>query len=135
MNLFSKENLMGAASLGVGAAAAKIVQKKVLPKVLGPTTPAYVSDLAPVAVGLVLPSVIKGRFAQGVGDGMIAVGVGALVEGLLTKMGNKPMGEVFLGEMDDAGVLMGAAEQDGGFSDFSSDSLDTSPAFSGEMDF
>ena len=134
MNLFSKENLMGAASLGVGAAA-KIVQKKVLPKVLGPTTPAYVSDLAPVAVGLVLPSVIKGRFAQGVGDGMIAVGVGALVEGLLTKMGNKPLGEVFLGEMDDAGVLMGAAEQDGGFSDFSSDSLDTSPAFSGEMDF
>ena len=135
MNLFSKENLMGAASLGVGAAAAKIVQKKVLPKVLGPTTPSYVSDLAPVAVGLVLPSVIKGRFAQGVGDGMIAVGVGALVEGLLTKIGNKPMGEVFLGEMDDAGVLMGAAEQDGGFSDFSSDSLDTSPAFSGEMDF
>jgi hypothetical protein len=135
MNLFSKENLMGAASLGVGAAAAKVVQKKVLPKVLGPSTPAYVSDLAPVAVGLVLPSLIKGRFAQGVGDGMIAVGVGALVEGLLTKMGNKPMGEVLLGEMDDAGVLMGAAEQDGGFSDFSSDSLDTSAAFAGEMDF
>ena len=66
---------------------------------------------------------------------MIAVGVGALVEGLLTKMGNKPMGEVFLGEMDDAGVLMGAAEQDGGFSDFSSDALDTSAAFAGEMDF
>jgi hypothetical protein len=66
---------------------------------------------------------------------MIAVGVGALVEGLLTKMGNKPMGEVLLGEMDDAGVLMGAAEQDGGFSDFSSDSLDTSAAFAGEMDF
>ena len=101
---------------------------------LGPTTPAYVSDLAPVAVGLVLPSVIKGRFAQGVGDGMIAVGVGALVEGLLTKMGNKPMGEVLLGEMDDAGVLMGAAE-DGGFSDFSGDSFDTSSAFAGEMDF
>jgi hypothetical protein len=135
MNLFSKENLMGAASLGVGAAAAKVVQKKVLPKVLGPTTPAYVSDLAPVAVGLVLPSLIKGRFAQGVGDGMIAVGVGALVEGLLTKMGNKPMGEVLLGEMDDAGVLMGAAEQDGGFSDFSSDSFDSSAAFAGEMDF
>lgn len=135
MNLFSKENLMGAASLGVGAAAAKVVQKKVLPKVLGPSTPAYVSDLAPVAVGLVLPSLIKGRFAQGVGDGMIAVGVGALVEGLLNKVGAKPMGDVLLGEMDDAGVLMGAAEQDGGFSDFSSDSLDTSPAFSGEMDF
>ena len=134
MNLFSKENLMGAASLGVGAAAAKIVQKKVLPKVL-PTAPAYVSDLAPVAVGLVLPSLIKGRFAQGVGDGMIAVGVGALVEGLLTKIGNKPMGEVLLGEMDDAGVLMGAADQEGGFSDFSSDSLDTSSAFAGEMDF
>jgi hypothetical protein len=134
MNLFSKENLMGAASLGVGAAAAKIVQKKVLPQVL-PKAPAYVSDLAPVAVGLVLPSVIKGRFAQGVGDGMIAVGVGALVEGLLTKMGNKPMGEVLLGEMDDAGVLMGAAEQDGGFSDFSSDSFDSSAAFAGEMDF
>jgi hypothetical protein len=134
MNLFSKENLMGAASLGVGAAAAKIVQKKVLPKVLGPTTPTYVSDLAPVAVGLVLPSVIKGRFAQGVGDGMIAVGVGALVEGLLTKIGNKPMGEVVLGEMDDAGVLMGATD-DGGFSDFGSDSYDTSAAFAGEMDF
>jgi hypothetical protein len=134
MNLFSKENLMGAASLGVGAAAAKVVQKKVLPKVLGPTTPAYVSDLAPVAVGLVLPSLIKGRFAQGVGDGMIAVGVGALVEGLLMKVGNKPMGEVLLGEMDDAGVLMGAAE-DGGFSDFSGDSFDTSSAFAGEMDF
>lgn len=134
MNLFSKENLMGAASLGVGAAAAKVVQKKVLPKVLGPTTPAYVSDLAPVAVGLVLPSVIKGRFAQGVADGMIAVGVGALVEGLLTKIGNKPMGEVLLGEMDDAGVLMGATD-DGGFSDFSGDSYDTSAAFSGEMDF
>jgi hypothetical protein len=134
MNLFSKENLMGAASLGVGAAAAKVVQKKVLPKVLGPSTPAYVSDLAPVAVGLVLPSLIKGRFAQGVGDGMIAVGVGALVEGLLNKVGAKPMGEVLLGEMDDAGVLMGATD-DGGFSDFSGDSYDTSAAFSGEMDF
>ena len=135
MNLFSKENLLGAASLGVGAAAAKVVQKRVLPKVLGANTPAIVSDLAPVAVGLVLPSVIKGRFAQGVGDGMIAVGVGALVENLLNKAGGKTMGEVLLGQMDDAGVLMGAAEQDGGFSDFSSDSLDTSPAFSGEMDF
>jgi hypothetical protein len=134
MNLFSKENLMGAASLGVGAATAKIVQKKVLPKVLGPSTPAYVSDLAPVAIGLVLPSVIKGRFAQGVSDGMIATGVGALVEGLLMKVGNKPMGEVLLGQMDDAGVLMGAVE-DGGFSDFGSDSFDTSPAFAGEMDF
>ncbi len=133
MNLFSKENLMGAASLGVGAATAKIVQKKVLPQVL-PKAPTYVSDLAPVAVGLVLPSLIKGRFAQGVGDGMIAVGVGALVEGLLMKVGNKPMGEVLLGEMDDAGVLMGATD-DGGFSDFGSDSFDTSPAFSGEMDF
>lgn len=134
MNLFSKENLMGAASLGVGAATAKIVQKKVLPNVLGPSTPTYVSDLAPVAVGLVLPSVIKGRFAQGVGDGMIAVGVGALVEGLLTKVGGKPMGEVLLGQMDDAGVLMGATD-DGGFSDFSGDSYDTTPAFAGEMDF
>ena len=134
MNLFSKENLMGAASLGVGAAAAKVVQKKVLPKVLGANTPAYVTDLAPVAVGLVLPSVIKGRFAQGVGDGMIAVGVGALVEGLLNKVGGKPMGEVLLGQMDDAGVLMGATE-DGGFSDFSGDSYDTSAAFAGEMDF
>jgi hypothetical protein len=37
--------------------------------------------------------------------------------------------------MDDAGVLMGAAEQDGGFSDFSSDSFDSSAAFAGEMDF
>lgn len=135
MNLFSKENLMGAAALGVGAAAAKVVQKKVLPNLLkGPAIPTYVIDLAPVAVGLVLPSVIKGRFAQGVGDGMIAVGVGALVEGLLTKVGNKPMGEVLLGQMDDAGVLMGAVD-DGGFSDFSSDSQDTSAAFAGEMDF
>jgi hypothetical protein len=50
------------------------------------------------------------------------------------KVGNKPMGEVLLGEMDDAGVLMGAAE-DGGFSDFSGDSFDTSSAFAGEMDF
>ena len=134
MKIFDKDTLTGAVSLGAGAAAAKLVQAKVLPKVM-PTANKTITDLAPVAVGLVLPMVIKGRTGRGLADGMIAVGVGSIVEGLLSKAGVAgTMDPVLLGNVDDSSVLMGASE-DGGYSDFSSDSYDTSSAFAGEMDF
>jgi len=134
MKIFDKDTLTGAVSLGAGAAAAKLVQAKVLPKVM-PTANKTITDLAPVAVGLVLPMVVKGRMGRGLADGMIAVGVGSIVEGLLSKAGVAgTMDPVLLGNVDDSSVLMGASE-DGGYSDFSSDSYDTSSAFAGEMDF
>lgn len=142
-NLFSKDRLMEYGALGLGAATASIVTDKLVPqvgKMISPSKPlpAVVGQLTPVAVGILLPTLIKGTAVRNIGDGMIAVGVGSIVSGLLKTagIGEVLMGDVLMGETSYAEpVMMGAAEDSFGFNEFSSTSGDSTPSFAGEMDF
>lgn len=147
MNLFTKDRLMEYGALGLGAATASIVTDKLVPKVaamISPTKPLppIVGQLTPFAVGILLPTLIKGNNVRAIGDGMVAVSIGSVVSGLLKKagIGDVLMGDVLMGAADDTAfgadaTLMGAASDSFGFNDFSSNSGDSSPAFAGEMDF
>jgi hypothetical protein len=146
-NLFSKDRLMEYGALGLGAATASIVTDKLVPqvgKMISPAKPLppIVGQLTPLAVGILLPTLIKGTAVRNIGDGMIAVSVGGIVSGLLKKagIGDVLMGDVLMGAADDTAfgadaTLMGAASDGFGFSDFSSSSGDSTAAFAGEMDF
>ena len=132
MNLLSKEVLIGAASLGAGAVAAKVVQKKVLPMVKADISP-VVSNLATLVVGILTPTIVKGSVGTGLGAGMIAVSVAGLVDPYLAKAGitgydDTYMGDVLMGEVAGGDVLMGAT-------DFSAPSNDFTGAGAGEMDY
>jgi hypothetical protein len=136
MNLLSKETLIGAASLGAGAVAAKVVQEKVLKAAFNPVAiirdNEMVQNLITLGFGIFTPVVVKGPIGKGLGAGMIAVSVAGLVTPLLSKAGLAgvdSMGEVFMGEVDNSGVLMGAANM------FDSPSTDFTGGDSGEMDF
>ncbi len=135
MNLLSKETLIGAASLGAGAVAAKVVQTKLLPLV--PVTAinsnSNVQNLITLGVGIFTPTLVKGPIGKGLGAGMIAVSVAGLVSPFLEKAGiagtDGYSDNVFMGEVDNTGVLMGAANM------FESPSTDFTGADSGEMDY
>ena len=136
MNLLSKETLIGAASLGAGAVAAKVVQEKVLKAAFNPVAiirdNEMVQNLITLGFGIFTPVVVKGPIGKGLGAGMIAVSVAGLVTPLLSKAGLAgvdSMGEVFMGEVDNSGVLMGASDM------FSSPSDDFTSGDSGEMDY
>ena len=136
MNLLSKETLIGAASLGAGAVAAKVVQTKLLPlvPVAVVNSNENVKNLITLGLGIFTPVVVKGPVGKGLGAGMIAVSVAGLVSPLL-KNANLITGadgysdNVFMGEVDNSGVLMGAANI------FESPSTDFTGGDSGEMDF
>lgn len=133
MNLLSKEVLIGAAALGAGAIAAKVVQKKVIPMVLPTATP-IVSNLVTLVIGVLTPTIVKGAVGTGLGAGMIATSVAGLVDPYLVKAGLAGVGDyddTYLGDvlMGDTGdVLMGA-------SDFDAPSNDFTSAGAGEMDY
>jgi hypothetical protein len=136
MNLLSKETLIGAASLGAGAVAAKVVQKKLLPLIPVPIIKENenVKNLITLGIGIFTPVLIKGPIGKSFGGGMIAVSVAGLVSPFLSKAGltgdDTFLGEdVFLGETGDSGILMGAADS------FSSPSDDFTSGDSGEMDY
>lgn len=136
MNLLSKETLVGAASLGAGAVAAKVVQTKVLPLIPLDIVKSNenVKNLITLGLGIFTPVVVKGPIGKGLGAGMIATSVAGLVTPFLSKAGlagtDTFLGEnVFMGEVDNSGVLMGAADT------FSSPSDDFTSGDSGEMDF
>jgi hypothetical protein len=131
MNLLSKEVLIGAASLGAGAVAAKVVQKKVVP-MIAPTASPVINNLSTLLLGIVTPVVVKGSVGAGLGAGMIAVSVAGLVDPYLSKAGitgysDTYMGDVLMGETG-GDVLMGAV-------DFSAPSTDFTGADAGEMDY
>ena len=143
MNLLSKETLIGAASLGAGAVAAKIVHKKLLPlvpvdvisKSNADGTATNVQNLITLAAGIFTPMVVKGSIGTGLGAGMIAVSVAGLVNPLLANAGitgnDTFMGDVFMGnDTMESGTLMGASENI-----FDSPSNDFTPGASGEMDY
>jgi hypothetical protein len=132
MNLLSKEVLIGAASLGAGAVAAKVVQKKVLPMIKADISP-VVGNLTTLVVGILTPTIVKGSVGTGLGAGMIAVSVAGLVDPYLAKAGitgydDTYMGDVLMGEVAGGDVLMGAT-------DFSAPSNDFTGAGAGEMDY
>jgi len=135
MNLLSKETLIGAASLGAGAVAAKVVQTKLLPlvPVAAINSNENVKNLITLGVGIFTPTLVKGPVGKGLGAGMIAVSVAGLVTPFLTKAGiagtDGYSDNVFMGEVENSGVLMGASDM------FSSPSDDFTSGDSGEMDY
>ena len=135
MNLLSKETLIGAASLGAGAVAAKVVQTKLLPlvPVAVVNSNENVKNLITLGLGIFTPVLVKGPIGKGLGAGMIAVSVAGLVTPLLSKAGiagtDGYSDNVFMGEVDNSGVLMGASDM------FSTPSDDFTSGDSGEMDF
>jgi hypothetical protein len=130
MNLLSKEVLTGAAALGAGAVAAKVVQKKVIP-MIAPTASPLINNLSTLLIGIVTPTIVRGSVGAGLGAGMIAVSVAGLVDPYLTKAGitgyDDYMGDVLMGETG-SDVLMGAV-------DFAAANNDFTGAGAGEMDF
>ena len=134
MNILSKEVLIGAAALGAGAVAAKVVQNKVVPMVL-PTASDNVKNLITLGIGIFTPTIVKGSVGTGLGAGMIATSVAGLVDPFLKTAGitgydNTYMGEVLMGEDISAGApLMGAVDT------FSAPSTDFTGADAGEMDY
>ena len=135
MNLLSKETLIGAASLGAGAVAAKVVQTKLLPlvPVAVVNSNENVKNLITLGLGIFTPVLVKGPIGKGLGAGMIAVSVAGLVTPFLSKAGlagtDGYSDNVFMGEVENSGVLMGAANM------FESPSTDFTGGDSGEMDF
>jgi hypothetical protein len=112
MMLISKETLIGAAALGAGAIAAKVVQKKVVPMLL-PTASENVKNLITLGVGILTPTIVKGPVGAGLGAGMIAASVAGLVDPYLVKAGIAGMGDVLMGNDgydDGGGTLMGATD-------------------------
>ncbi len=137
MNLLSKETLIGAASLGAGAVAAKIVHAKVIPII--PVTQLQsdvAKNLITLAAGIFTPMVVKGSIGTGLGAGMIAVSVAGLVSPVLKDANliagsDTFMGEVFMGnDSMESGTLMGASENI-----FDAPSTDFTGGDSGEMDY
>ena len=129
MNLLSKETLIGAASLGAGAVAAKVVQKKVLPmvKLQNPN----LQNATTLLLGILTPTLIKSPVGKGLGAGMIAVSVAGLVDPFLSSAGIT--GDVFMGD-----VLMGANDDSKTFisaNDFTAPSTDFTGNDAGEMDY
>ena len=135
MNLLSKETLIGAASLGAGAVAAKIVHSKVLPLVPLDIvkTNTNVQNLITLGLGIFTPMVVKSNIGKGLGAGMIAVSVAGLVSPLLATAGlagsDTFMGDVLMGEAE-SGTLMGASNDI-----FTAPFGDFTEGGSGEMDY
>jgi hypothetical protein len=136
MNLLSKETLIGAASLGAGAVAAKVVQTKLLPMVPVAVINSNenVKNLITLGLGIFTPVVVKGPVGKGLGAGMIAVSVAGLVTPLLSKAGiagtDGYSDNVFMGEVENSGVLMGASNDM-----FTSATNDFTEGNGGEMDY
>ena len=130
MNLLSKEVLMGAAALGAGAVAAKVVQKKLIP-MIAPTASPLINNLSTLVAGIFTPVLIKGSVGAGLGAGMIAVSVAGLIDPYLAKAGitgyDDYMGDVLMGETG-GDVLMGAV-------DFAAANNDFTGEGAGEMDY
>jgi hypothetical protein len=130
MNLLSKETLIGAASLGAGAVAAKVVQKKVLPmvKLENPN----LQNATTLLLGILTPTLIKNPVGKGLGAGMIAVSVAGLVDPFLSSAGitgsDTLMGDVFMGATDDSKTFISA-------NDFTAPSTDYTGGDAGEMDY
>lgn len=154
MNLFNKETLIDAASLGGGVVVSKVVKKaagkkltEMLPDSLSVDTKNVLTNLLPIAGGIATLMIGKGnRIANGLANGMFADAFAGIVDFGLQKAGvtKEPliqgdgigevlMGEVLMGEVaDSSDVLMGAAED---MPNYSADSYDFTSADAGELNY
>ena len=152
MNLFNKETLIDAASLGGGVVVSKVVKKAVgtkltdmLPATMSADTKKVLTNLLPIAGGIATLMIGKGnRIANGLANGMFADAFAGIVDFGLQKAGvtKEPlvsgvdevmMGEVLMGEAPDASdVLMGAAED---MPNYAADSYDFTSADAGELNY
>lgn len=111
--LISKETLIGAAALGAGAVAAKVVQNKVVGKFLPNTTPIQ-RNLITLAAGIFTPQVVRGPIGTGLGAGMIAASVAGIVDPYLQNAGlTGGVGQVLMGQTSTSATsvpLMGASD-------------------------
>ena len=136
MNLLSKETLIGAAALGGGVIAAKVVQKKVIPMIpVSALQSPAAQNIATLVLGIFTPVAIKGSIGKGLGAGMIATSVAGLVDPLLSKAGitgtdNVFMGDVFMGSPEAGSPVMGAESDI-----FDSPKHDYSSSSAGEMEY
>lgn len=95
--LISKESLIGAAALGLGAATQKVVKAKLLPKVL-PTASEQTQNLITLGIGLIAPQFVRNPIATAYGAGMVAASVADLIQPYLQKAGLQGVGEVMMGQ-------------------------------------
>lgn len=141
MNLFNKETLIDAASLGAGVvagrAATRVVISQVGPKVAVAANP-LIANLAPVVAGIGMLLLNKGnnRIVNGVANGMIASSAAYYVDYAISKIGIGA-GPYITGP---APVLMSGVDDvfiagDEDFGDYSSAAYDTTSANAGEMNF
>lgn len=133
--MFSKENLTTVGGLGLGATAAKVLEKKVINKVLPSSLAGYtdvISGVAPIIAGFLLPSLVKGNLGQGIGHGMIAAGSAKLVEKALTTVG---AGELITGtdtflsgaeDMSNSGCFLGNVKDTSSFETFDTSAAEMS---------
>lgn len=130
--LISKETLIGAAALGAGAVAAKVVQNKVVGKFLPTTTPIQ-RNLITLAAGIFTPQVVRGPIGTGLGAGMIAASVAGIVDPYLQNAGlTGGVGQVLMGQVPASATpvpLMGASDV------FSAPVNDYTSEGSGEMSY
>jgi hypothetical protein len=134
--LISKETIIGAAALGAGAIAAKVVHSHVIAKAM-PTATSNVKNAVTLVAGILTPMLIKGPIGTGLGAGMIATSVAGLIDPILVQQGITigGYGDTFLGDVysdynDSVGsVLMGNS------ADFTSPTNDFTSEGAGEMNY
>ena len=130
--LISKETLIGAAALGAGAVAAKVVQNKLVGRFLPTTTPIQ-RNLITMAAGFFTPQVVRGPIGTGLGAGMIAASVAGIVDPYLQNAGlTGGVGQVLMGQATASATpvpLMGASDI------FSAPVNDYTSEGSGEMSY
>ena len=132
---FNKSTLTEIAGLGAGAVAGAYVSQKVLTKADGTylvgagATGKLISDLAPIAVGLLLQGQ-SNTFAKEAGKGMIAASIGGLIKKNVPTLGITGM-DTLLGEV--AAEPTGSSDRP--LMGYSSSAYDITSGDAGEMDF
>lgn len=128
--LISKETLIDAVALGAGAATAKVVQRKVIDQFL-PGQSEMTKNLITLGIGILAPTLVRGRIAAAYGGGMVAASVAGLIDPVLQKAGLQGVNDVMMGEIAPGTdmPLMGASTI------FNAPANDFTYSGAGEMDY
>jgi len=137
MNFLNKETLIDAAALGGGVIAGRAVVSKVAPMIPVVKDNPLLANALPIVGGIVTLMVGKGnRIATGLANGMFAGSAAYYVDFALQKagvnIGSTMIGDVFMGEVSDESVLMGAAQD---MPNYQSDSYDFTSSDAGELNY
>lgn len=129
--LISKETLIDAVALGAGAATAKVVQRKLIDQFL-PGQSELTKNFITLGIGILTPTIVRGRIAAAYGGGMVAASVAGLIDPVLTKAGLQGVNDVMMGEIAPSNdtPMMGTTA-----TIFNSPVNDFTQGAAGEMDF